>query len=188
MRGLWRSLPAPHRRWIVLNALLATAVINLAVNTGIAWLSVKGQAGVPLWARPLSKTSTIGDTLGTLFLLPLITCMLCTTAVWRELRTGALIPLPGAPPYDRWLADLPAGRLRRGIAFGAIVFLALAPPVTAALAVIDFGTLTEGQFVAFKTAFAIGLGAIVTPVIALCAMTDRTSRPVILGVACGQPR
>jgi hypothetical protein len=174
--ALWRSLPAPHRRWIVLNALLATAVINLALNAAIAWLSVRGQTEVPLWARPLSKTSTIGDTLGTLFLLPLVTCVLCTTAVWRELRNGALAPLPGTLPYERWLAGLPPARLRRGIAFGGVVFIALAPPVTAALAVIDLGSLTTGQFVLFKTAFAIALGALVTPVIALGAMTDQLSR------------
>lgn len=172
--ALWKSLPAPHRRWIVLNALLGTALINLVVNGVIAWLFTRGQSDVPFWARPLSETSTLGDTLGTIFVLPLITGLLATTAVWRELRIGALARLELIEPYDRWLAKLPPPRLRRGVAFGAITFVVLAPPVTAILAAIDFGTLSCAHFIIFKVAFAIALGAIVTPIIALCAMTDGT--------------
>jgi hypothetical protein len=171
--ALWRSLPAPHRRWIVLNALLATALINLVVNAFIAWLFVQGQSDVPLWTRPLSETSTIGDTLGTIFLLPLITCVLVTTVVRRDLRNGVLPPLSIEHPYGRWLAERPDGRFRRGLGFGIFAFIALALPVTVALVALDLGTLTKGEFVTFKVAFAIALGAIVTPVIALCAMTDR---------------
>jgi hypothetical protein len=173
--ALWRSLPAPHRRWIVLNALLATAVINLVVNGLIAWLSVMGQADVPLWTRPFSETSTIGDTLGTIFLLPLITCVLTTTVVRRDLRNGELPRLDPEHSYGRWLAERPNGRFRRGLGFGVLVFVVLALPVTIALVAIDLGTLCKGEFEIFMVAFAIGLGALVTPVIALSAMTDRPS-------------
>jgi hypothetical protein len=169
---LWRSLTAPQRRWLVLNALLATALLNLVVNGVIALLFVQGQSDVPLWTRPLSETSTLGDTLGTIFLLPLITCVLITTVVRRDLRSGALAPLDTEHSYGRWLAARPEGRFRRGLGFGVIAFITLALPVTLALVVLDFGTLTRGEFVTFKVAFAIALGAIVTPVIALCAMTD----------------
>jgi hypothetical protein len=171
--ALWRSLPAAHRRWIVVNALFATALINLVVNGAIAWLFVHGQSDVPLWTRPFSETSTLGDTLGTIFLLPLITCVLTTTVVRRDLRNGALSPLSTEHRYGSWLAGRPDGRFRRGLAFGAIAFGALALPVTLALVAIDLDDLSRGEFVAFKVAFAIGLGALVTPVIALCAMTDQ---------------
>ncbi len=170
--ALWKSLPAPHRRWIVLNALLGTALVNLIVNAVIAWLFVQGQSDVPLWARPLSETSTLGDTLGTIFLLPLITGVLATTVVRRDLRNGALPPLSTEHPYGRWLAARPDGRFRRGLGFGVLAFVALALPVTLALVALDLDTLTKGEFVTFKVAFAIALGALVTPVIALCAMTD----------------
>lgn len=157
---------------MVINALLVTALINLVVNGAIAWLFTRGQPDVPFWARPLSETSTLGDTLGTIFVLPLITGLLATTAVWTELRDGALPQLRLAEPYDRWLAKLPPPRLRRAVAFGAISFVLVAPPVAAILALIDFGTISCGHFIAFKAAFGICLGALVTPIIALVAMTD----------------
>jgi len=168
-------LPAANRRWIVVNALLVTAIVNLVVNGGVAWLSIRGQDEVPLWARPFSETSTLGDTLGTLFVLPLITTLLCTTAVWHARRQAELSLLPRVPPYERWLERMPSSRLVRGLSFGALAFAFYAPAVALALVVIDPGPLSQAQFVAFKTAFAVALGAIVTPQIALCAMTDRVS-------------
>jgi hypothetical protein len=161
-----------HRRWVVVNALLATALINLVVNGVFAWLFTRGQSDVPFWARPLSETSTLGDTLGTIFVLPLVTGLLATTAVWIELRNGALTRVDPLEPYRGWLRRLPPPRLRRAVAYGAIAFVLLAAPVAAVLALVDFGTLTCGQFIAFKVAFAIVLGALVTPLIAIVAMTD----------------
>jgi hypothetical protein len=170
--ALWRSLPAPHRRWIAQNALLVTALINFLVNGVIAWLSIRGQADVPLWAPPLAETSTVTDTLGTLFVLPFITGLLCTVAVRRERENGELVPLRRTPPHDRRLALLPPPGLRRSVAFGAAAFVLLAPPVTMGLVAIDFGTLAPGSFIAYKVSFAVCLGLVVTPLIALCAMTD----------------
>lgn len=170
--SLWSALPAPHRRWILVNALGITALINLVVNAAIAWLSVSGQTDVPMWARPFSTTSTIADTLGTLFVLPLITCVLCTTAVWRDRRRGALTRLRQTPPH-RWLGRLPSTRLRRGIVLGVLVTAALAPPITLVLTGLDLGTLSRTEFTAFKAGFAVALGAVVTPLVALSAMTDR---------------
>ena len=88
-------------------------MINLVVNGMIAWLFTRGQPDVPFWARPLSETSTLGDTLGTIFVLPLITGLLATTAVWIERRNGALPALQLIEPYDRWLAKLPPPRWRQ---------------------------------------------------------------------------
>jgi hypothetical protein len=170
--SIWGQLPAPDRRWIVLKALLATAAINVAVNAAIAWLSVRGQDGVPLWGAPLVETSTFWNLVGTLFLLPLITCVLTTTAVRRDLRLGSLVSLSGLRPAHPWLAALPPARLRRGLACGALAVIALAPPLTLALVLSGFPELTRGQFIACQAAFAVLLGALVTPPIALCAMAD----------------
>jgi hypothetical protein len=170
--SFWRQLPAPDRRWIALKALLATAAINVAVNAAIAWLSVRGQDGVPLWGAPLVETSTFWNMVGTLFLLPLITCVLTTTAVRSDLRQGSLVSLAGLRPAHPWLAALPASRLRRGLACGALAVATLAPPLTLALVLADFPELTTDQFIACQVAFAVVLGALVTPPIALCAMAD----------------
>lgn len=170
--SVWRQLPAANRRWIVLNALLATMVINVLVNAAIAWLSVRGQEAVPLWGVPLVETSTFWNVVGTLFLLPLITCLLTTMAVRRDIRLGTLASLSQLRVVHPWLAALPAARWRRGVLIGALALALLGPPLILALVVADPPELTRGQFIACQTAFATIVGAIVTTPIALCAMAD----------------
>jgi hypothetical protein len=170
--SVWSQLQKSHRRWIIINALIATAAINVVVNAAIAWLSIRGQETVPLWGIPLVETSTVWNVVGTLFLLPLITCLLVTTTVRRDVRLGSLTSLSRLRPAYGWLAALPPTRLRRGVAFGAIAVASLAPPLVLALVVSGFPELTRGQFVAYQALFATALGVVVTPTIALYAMAD----------------
>jgi hypothetical protein len=174
---VWRRLPAAHRRWIVAKALVVTAAINVAVNAAIALLSVGGQETVPMWGMPLAETSIFWNVVGTLFLLPLITCLLTTTAVRRDVRLGALTSLSRLRSAHPRLAMLPAARLRRAVTFGAIAVASLAPPLVLVLVAAGSPEFTKGQFVACQTAFAVALGAIVTPVIALYAMADSADGP-----------
>jgi hypothetical protein len=168
-----RGLPGPHRRWLVVNAVLVSACVNLVVNAVIAWVSVMGADTVPLWsASPLGGPSILTDTVATLFLLPLITCLLCTTSVWLELRSGRLDPLDGPGAVRSLLGPLPAGRLRRGLAFGAGSTLLLGPPSVGVILALPVDELSAPAFVIYKVVFAIGLGVLVTPVIAVRAMAD----------------
>jgi hypothetical protein len=168
-----RDLPASHRRWILLNAIAITAGVNLVINAGIAWLSAAGRTRVPLWATPIiGGPSTITDTVGTLFLLPLITNLLVTTGVRRDLRRGKLTPLLHAESVYPILRILPQGRTRRGFGLGASCVAALAPAAVTILIATDFGDLTVANFVLYKAILGVALGALVTPLIALRAMTD----------------
>lgn len=165
-------LPAPNRRWLIVNALLATAVINVIVNAAIAWLGVSGQGAVPFWGTPLVETSIVWNLVGTLFLLPLITCVLATSAIRRDLRRGSLEPL-GLPRSTRHrLGALPSTRPARGAVLGAIAVITLAPPLILVLALAGPSELGKEQFIACQTAFAVALGIFVTPLVALCAMAD----------------
>ena len=168
----WRSLPAPHRRWIVVNALLITGLINLVVNAALAWLSARG-AEVPLLAVPILETSTIVDTVGTFFILPLITCLLCTWAVWYERRNRGLPPLDLPRDTHSWLPGTPRRLPVRGVKLGALVTALLGPPAVVALVVTGFGNISTGEFVLYKAILGVALGAVVTPVIALWAMSDQ---------------
>ncbi|HVY79166.1 MAG TPA: hypothetical protein VG898_11725 [Solirubrobacterales bacterium] len=177
MRGAsaWRELPAENRNWLLTRALLATAAINVVVNAAIAWLGVAGQGEVRMWGVPLVETSIFWNVVGTLFLLPLITCVLTTTAIRRDIRRGALPPLARLRSMPHWLADLPLSRWRRGVVAGALAVAVLAPPLVLALLAVGPGELGEGQFVLCQTVFAVLLGTVVTPPLALCAMTDPPS-------------
>jgi hypothetical protein len=166
----WRGLHAQHRRWIVINALLITAVVNLAINGVLAWFSVRSQHGVPIWALPApGKTNLVTDTVGTFFFLPLFTCLTCTTAVWREVRAGRMPRLEALAVPSRFAR----GRLRRGALLGAITVALLSPIAIAVLVVGQLGTVSTTGFVVYKMVLGVLLGAAVTPVIAVLAMADR---------------
>lgn len=170
--SVWQELPAANRRWLITRALAATVAINVVVNAAIAWLSVAGQGSVSMWGVPLVETSIFWNIVGTLFLLPLITCVLTTTAIRADIRSGSLPPLTGLRSAPNWLASLPFPRWRRGAVVGALAVIALAPPLVLVLVASGLGDLDEGQFVLCQTCFAVLLGVMVTPPIALCAMAD----------------
>ena len=164
----WRELSGAHRRWVLLNAVVITALINAGLNAAIAWMSVRNQHSVPAWGLPLvGKVSTVVDTVGTMFFLPLITTLLCTTAVWRELRAGRFGRLDAGSSHA--VHRLPVGRLRRGLVLGALCLLG-APLIVVVLVAVD--GVSNTAFVLYKAAFAVALGAVVTPVIAVRAMAD----------------
>jgi hypothetical protein len=175
-RRMWRQLPAAHRRWIIVNALIVTAIINVVSGGGIAWLSLAGERRVPLWSVPLvQRPSTIVDTVGTFFVLPLVTGLLASAAVSRDIRRGLLEPL-AAPPVPRRLAQLPASRLRRAATLGVLCVLALGPLAIVVLVATGFDDLSRGQFVLYKALLCVVLGAVVTPLIAVRAMMDGARR------------
>lgn len=157
------------RRWILVNAVAITAMVNLVVNAAVAWLTTIGVRRVPLWATPIvGGPSTIADTLGTLFVLPLVTCVLVSAAVRRDVRAGRLLPLE----RGRWrrLSHLPVGAIQRGLVLGSICLAALSAPTVAVLLVVHLGNLSDAQFVLFKALFAVALGLVATPVIAVAAL------------------
>jgi hypothetical protein len=168
----WGKLPPANRHWLLVNALVATAAINVIVNASIAWLGVSGQDTVSMWGVPLVETSIFWNVIGTLFLLPAITCVLTTTAIRRDVRRGAVVPLDWLRPAHRRVAALPLPRWRRALVFGALSAVALAPPLVLVLLAAGVTDLTKDRFVICQTAFAVVLGILVTPPIALCAMAD----------------
>lgn len=165
-------MPTPHQRWLIHRALLTAGAFNLVVTAGIAWLSVSSQRAVPLWGIPLMETTTFWNVVGTLFLLPLITCMLTAIAIRRDVRLGSLTSVSHLRSPYRWLGVLPPARFKRGATLGAVVAALLAPPMIFILIASDFPELTPEQFVVFQTAFAVALGALITPVVALYEMAD----------------
>lgn len=173
----WRGLHVQHRRWIIINALLITAVVNLIINGVLAWFSVRTQHGVPIWGLPApGKTNVLTDTVGTFFFLPLFTCLTCTTAVWREVRAGRMPRLEALAVPSR----LAHGRLRRGAVLGVLTAAILSPIAIAVLAIGRLGNVSPTQFVIYKMVLGVLLGAAVTPVIAVLAMTDRTNAAVAI--------
>jgi hypothetical protein len=161
-----------QRRWIAIYAVGVTAGTNLVVNALIAWASVSSLSRVPLWAVPLvDKPSTITDTVGTFFFLPLTTCLICTTAVRVEVRARRLSPLAVGELGMR-LRRLPSGIVRRGLLLGTASAATFGPLSALVLWTARFGDVTRTEFIVYKAVLGVVLGAIVTPLIALRAMAD----------------
>jgi len=166
-------MQAEHRRWIWINAIAVTALLNLGINALIAWLSALGMDEVPVWGWPLVDGTTIAtDTAGTFFVLPFVTTLLLSASVAFEMRRGRLMP---AVPRDRprLLDRLPEPRLRRGLVTGALVFAACAPLSLLAIELTDPQPMTVSAFVVYKALLGTALGLVVTPAIAIRAMTPR---------------
>jgi hypothetical protein len=183
---IWREATATHRRWIFLNAIVIAAFVNAGLSALIAWGSAASEDEIPLWAAPLVGGPSSGvDTIGTCFILPFLTTLIITTVIWHELREGRLLPL--SRRATGLLARVPPTRLRRAVFFGAICIAVFAPPAVLALVLIDPGDISVGHFVLYKAIFGVVLGAIVTPPIALTAMTDRPEEVARPGIEPGTP-
>jgi hypothetical protein len=168
----WRQLPESNRRWLVVNALFVTAAINVLVNGAIDLLTVANRDAVPMWGLPLVEPSVFWTLIGTLFLLPLFTSALSTAAIRRDIGRGSMARLDHLASTHPGIARLPAGRWRRGAAVGGIAVAVLAPPLVVLLALLGSPDLSAGQFVAYQVIFAVLLGVLVTPPIALAAMAE----------------
>ena len=136
------------------------------MNGGIAWLSARGITNVPL--RPghaLMRPNLLTDTIGTFILLPYITSLLCTTAIWQQRRRG-LLPSTATASWSR-----PSTRSRRGLLL-ALLCLPLLAVLIGVLALAAPDGLDRAQFALYKAGLGVALGALVTPVIAIWALTD----------------
>jgi len=164
------NMSSAHKRFL-LNEGIGSLVINLVLNGLIAALMFRGTAAVPLWGQQ----SIAGDTIGTTFFLPLITCLIETPLARRQVRAGRVPPVAGAPLGLRWM---PERAFTRGATLGLITAVTIAPPTIAALAALGVTQKGFWGFVAFKAVFAAALAAVVTPLIALWAIAVSDWQPV----------
>jgi hypothetical protein len=157
-----------QRRFLLVEQPIAGVVLNLAINAAIAWLLFRHRDRVPLWG----PESIAGDTIGTTFLLPLITCLVLTPIVRRQVRRGAVAPLAWTRETHPWLRWLPRNTLGRGAALGAVSLVAVAPATLLVLAGLGVTDWSVPRVVAFKAGFAALEGAFVNPVLALWAIAE----------------
>jgi hypothetical protein len=109
--------------------------------------------------------------MGVLITLPLITCLLVSAAIRREQSEQRLSLLdPGA--LGRLSRFAVPGAGRRAVRFALATFAVLAPPLVLATALAATHGMSHGGFVAYHVVLTVALGALVTPVIALAAMTE----------------
>jgi hypothetical protein len=164
--GISIRVSPEHRRYLVLEQGIGSGVFNLALNAAIAWLMFRGAATVPLWGQQ----SIAGDTLGTAFMLPLLTTLIASRVVRGHVRRGRVPAM--AWPVASLGQHVPRRLGMRGAILGVVCLVAVALPATQALAAAGVAEMTLGRFVVFKALFAAGLAVVVTPLIARAALAD----------------
>jgi len=162
-----------HARFIVVDHGVGGAVVNFVLNGAIAWLLFRHLDIVPLWGQQ----SIAGDTIGTTFFLPFLTCLIVTPLARHQAEASHLGRLDwtlSSHPLLRWL---PSGTVRRGLVLGLVCAAVVAPPALSLLSVLGITDLTFWHFVTFKASFAAVLALVVQPFIVLCALARSPDAP-----------
>lgn len=161
-------MEAHHRRFLLLEQGIGSAIFNVVLNGLIAWALFRHLEVVPLWGQE----SIVGDTLGTSFFLPFFTALIVTPLVRRRVRKGGIDGLGWTRESHSLLGWLPPGTFRRAATLGFLTLIVVGPLAVLALHLFSVEQLAFWSFVAFKAAFAGALALLVTPVISLWALAE----------------
>lgn len=159
-------LGAAQRRFLWIEQGAVPFAVNVVLNAAIGWAMFRGVAAVPLWG----VSSIGGDTLGTSFFLPAITCLIVTPLVRGQARRGAA---PVFGPLAGWLRPFQRPLPLRALALGLACIPLAGGAAVALLAVLGVGALDFAPFLAWKALYAGALAALVQPAVALLALADR---------------
>jgi hypothetical protein len=156
-----------QRTFITVEQIIVPFLFNLAFNAAFGWYAFRAHVPVPLWGDP-----SIGlDILGMLFFLPFFTCLVGTPLINRATRLGKVDKLTIAPEEHWLLRHLPRSLWLRSIGIGVACVVALGPVSIGLLALLDLHSWTLSAAIPFKGVYAGVLAAIVTPPIALYALS-----------------
>ncbi len=156
-----------HRRFFLVEQGAIPFAFNFVLNGAIAWALFRNASEVPM----LGESSVVVDTLATSFLLPLLTCLIVTPMLAKQVASGKVAPLV-VTPSGVAARLLSGGALLRGVVLGA-AGVALAGVVVLALLQFSPASWEKTSFLWFKASYAAALAALVSPAIAWLAISRR---------------
>jgi hypothetical protein len=166
-------LTPAQRTFIAVEQIILPFVFNLVFNAALGWYLFRAHEPVPLWGDP----SIGADILGTLFFLPFFTCLVGTPLINRATRLGKVDKLTIRPEQHWLLRHLPRSLWVRSILIGVACTVALGPPSIGLLALLDMHSWTLTAAINFNGVYAGVLAAVVTPPIALYALSQHEVQP-----------
>ena len=172
------KLPPDVIRYLLVGQVIIPSFINAGITLGIGWITFRHQATVTVWV--LDK-GAVTDFLGACYLLPAITCLIATPIVRGQVARGQAALLT-VDMTGGWVRFFRGGLIWRATKFGLTGLICLIGPVMAGWTLFGVDTVATPWFLLAKVTFATLLGCIVTPLIAIVAMTDspaRTSRKLV---------
>lgn len=173
---LSRTMPYPSRTplmirrhliFLILEQCVGSAVFNVALNAGIAWVAFRNLELVPLWGFQ----SIAFDTVVTCFMLPFMTCLISTAVIRLQVKKELLPHMVWRRIHHSILGRLPHGTLRRALVLGT-VGVTLSAPTLLVFVALGIDQQFFRDFVIFKALYAALLAAFFSPLIALCVLGD----------------
>lgn len=164
------TLTAEQRRFLLIHQSVVPFAINVVLNGLIGWAMFRGVETIPFWGA----SSVGGDTLGTSFFLPAITCLIVTPLVRGQVRKGAAPAVTGT--LAGWLRPFQRSLGVRAVAIGLACTVLAGSLAIALLSALGVGALDFGPFLGWKALYSGVLAAAVSPAIALLALADRPAR------------
>lgn len=160
---------SPAIRNLLLGQAIGSVVLNVPLNGGAAWATFPPVESLPLFAR---GNCVAGDTIGTSFFLPLVTCLILTPIVRSLLRKRTIAPVP-RPDLPAWVRFLPSNFVGRGALVGLISAFTIALLTLALLHALGFESMTRSQVALYKAVYTAILGLLVTPLFGYRALADQ---------------
>ena len=156
-----------HRRFLIVDELIAPAIANFLLNGALAWYFFRKLPSVPLRGSP----GIALDTLVTAFVLPVLTALIAAWLVrWRVVVRRKLSPIPTELLRPSSWSRRPF--LVRGTLLGVAALVLVAAPLVLLLAFVGIEQLSLARFIWFKASFAAGVGILVTPLLGWWALMD----------------
>lgn len=162
------KLPPNVIRYLLIGQVFIPIFINAGITFGIGWITFRHQQGVTIWV--LDK-GAITDFLGACYLLPAITCLIATPIVRGQVSRGEVSAITESES-GRWVQFFRGGPIWRATKWGLAGLLLFIGPVIAGWSLVGDDSVSTPWFLFAKVLFATALGCIVTPLIAIVAMTD----------------
>ena len=171
-------IPGATRRYIFVGFVVITFLINVAINALLGYLAFGEQESVGTWAL---QNGAAADTIGTCFFLPLISCLIVTNVVRRQVRSGVVDAIEWKPTASslsvllRWFAK--SNLIVRALVFGWVGLIVFGPLVFLGYWFIASETIESTPFICFKAISSGVYGIGVTPLIAVAALIQKPSSP-----------
>jgi hypothetical protein len=182
------SLTLTH--YLLFSQALVSFLINIviALGTSVPGLIRDSDGQQSDAMQTVSRGELRAEVAGTSFFLPFLTGLICTPLVWNDVRQGRITgragtsiqsPLPN--PWDTTRSSRVFRVIRRSLLYGICGFLAVGWPLTLIIDVYaPDPAMSRFSFIVSRTLIIATAGAIVTPLIALRALSDcRSDSPAL---------
>jgi hypothetical protein len=163
------KLSKSHKLYLLIEQLAVPAILNLLINGFIGWLTFRHSEAINIW----TSASIGNDLLLTGALLPFIMSMINARLVAGKVHKGKIAPFPKDDiNSDGWHNR---SILLRSLLLSAFGLLFFTVPTIFIVMQIWAEPISLWDFVIFKGIWAAILAAIVSPVIAIWAITDASA-------------